>query len=140
MRPDGYLNFAGPPNSPPPKIRNRRIIMTIMPTTAQAQNKDTENPRLKQKWRYKPFTNFLNYYVVDEIGVKSHLPGSTLKIWQSGMSGAQVRYAFTTAASVQAIPIPKNTFTALLPVTFPMEASAYSSCTAATLLAKVSRV
>ena len=38
----------------------------------------------------------------------------------------------------QAIPIPKKTLTALLPVTFPIDASAYSSCMAATLLANVS--
>ena len=43
-----------------------------------------------------------------------------------------------TAAIDQAIPIPRKTFTALLPVTLPIEASAYLSCTAATLLAKVS--
>ena len=42
------------------------------------------------------------------------------------------------AAMVQATPIPKNTLTALLPVTFPIDESAYSSPTAATLLAKVS--
>lgn len=34
--------------------------------------------------------------------------------------------------------MPRKTFTALLPVTFPMDASAYWSCVAATLLAKVS--
>lgn len=42
------------------------------------------------------------------------------------------------AAMDQATPMPKKTFTALLPVTFPMEASAYWSCVAATLLANVS--
>ena len=39
---------------------------------------------------------------------------------------------------VHAIPIPRNTLTALEPVTLPTEASAYGSPQAATLLAKVS--
>lgn len=43
-----------------------------------------------------------------------------------------------TAATDQATPMPKNTLTALLPVTFPIHASAYWSWVAATLLAKVS--
>ena len=38
----------------------------------------------------------------------------------------------------QAMPIPRKTLTALLPVTLPMDASAYLSWTAATLLANVS--
>lgn len=42
------------------------------------------------------------------------------------------------AAMDQATPIPRKTFTALLPVTLPMEASAYWSWVAATLLANVS--
>lgn len=42
------------------------------------------------------------------------------------------------AAMDQATPIPKKTFTALLPVTLPMDASAYWSWVAATLLANVS--
>lgn len=42
------------------------------------------------------------------------------------------------AAMDQATPIPRKTFTALLPVTFPMDASAYWSWVAATLLANVS--
>lgn len=48
------------------------------------------------------------------------------------------RIAETIAHSVHAIPIPKKTLTALLPVTLPMLESAYLSCMAATLLAKVS--
>ncbi|KAF3850389.1 hypothetical protein F7725_012161, partial [Dissostichus mawsoni] len=40
------------------------------------------------------------------------------------------------AAMDQATPIPRNTLTALLPVTLPMEASAYWSWMADTLLAK----
>ena len=46
--------------------------------------------------------------------------------------------AWTMAAIDQAIPIPRKTFTALLPVTFPTDESAYSSLMAATLLANVS--
>lgn len=46
--------------------------------------------------------------------------------------------AFAIAAIDQATPSPRKTFTELLPVTLPMEESAYSSPTAATLLAKVS--
>ncbi|KAF3847159.1 hypothetical protein F7725_020187, partial [Dissostichus mawsoni] len=42
-----------------------------------------------------------------------------------------------TAATVHATPIPRNTLTALLPVTLPTDASACWSCMAATLLAKV---
>lgn len=42
------------------------------------------------------------------------------------------------AAMDQATPIPRKTFTALLPVTLPMDASAYWSWVAATLLANVS--
>lgn len=41
---------------------------------------------------------------------------------------------------VHATPMPRNTFTALLPVTLPTEASAYLSWIAATLLANVSNV
>ena len=58
------------------------------------------------------------------------LPGETLK--------SVPRNAWTMAAIVQAIPIPRNTLTALLPVTIPMDESAYLSFCAATLLAKVS--
>lgn len=43
-----------------------------------------------------------------------------------------------TAAIVHAMPMPRNTLTALLPVTLPTDESAYSSWTAATLLANVS--
>lgn len=46
--------------------------------------------------------------------------------------------AFAIAAIDQATPRPRKTFTELLPVTLPMEESAYSSPMAATLLAKVS--
>ncbi len=42
------------------------------------------------------------------------------------------------AAMDQASPMPRKTFTALLPVTLPMEASAYLSWMADTLLANVS--
>lgn len=42
------------------------------------------------------------------------------------------------AATDQARPIPRKTLTALLPVTLPMEASAYTSWRAADLLANVS--
>ena len=42
------------------------------------------------------------------------------------------------AAMSQGMPRPRNTFTELLPVTFPMALSAYFSLTAAVLLAKVS--
>ena len=43
------------------------------------------------------------------------------------------------AAMVHAIPIPRNTLTALEPVTFPTELSAVSSSIAEVLEAKVSR-
>lgn len=46
--------------------------------------------------------------------------------------------AWNTAAIVQAIPIPRKTLTALLPVTFPIEESAYFSLIAAIFDAKVS--
>lgn len=46
--------------------------------------------------------------------------------------------AWYIAAIDQATPIPRKTFTALLPVTLPIEESAYLSLTAATLLANVS--
>lgn len=42
------------------------------------------------------------------------------------------------AATDQARPMPRKTLTALLPVTLPMEASAYTSWMAAALLANVS--
>lgn len=45
---------------------------------------------------------------------------------------------FTTETDAGLTPMPRNTFTALDPVTLPMEASAYWSWMAATLLAKVS--
>lgn len=48
--------------------------------------------------------------------------------------------ACTTAANVHAMPIPRNTLTALLPVTLPTDESAYSSPMAATLLANVSEI
>ena len=44
------------------------------------------------------------------------------------------------AAIDHAMPIPRNTLTALLPVTFPIEESAYLSLMAATLLANVSAI
>lgn len=43
-----------------------------------------------------------------------------------------------TAAMSHGNPRPRNTLTELLPVTFPMALSAYFSCTAAVLEAKVS--
>lgn len=46
--------------------------------------------------------------------------------------------AFAIAAIDHAIPSPRKTFTELLPVTLPMDESAYSSPMAATLLANVS--
>lgn len=62
---------------------------------------------------------------------KARFPGSTLKV------RPLVRHAM--AAIVHATPMPRKTLTALEPVTLPMEASAYWSWMAATLLAKVSR-
>lgn len=55
-----------------------------------------------------------------------------------GTSNSVPLMAWYTDAMVQAKPIPKNTLTALLPVTFPIDESAYLSPTAAVLLAKVS--
>lgn len=48
------------------------------------------------------------------------------------------RIACTMAANDQARPTPRKTFTELLPVTLPIEESAYSSLIAAVLLANVS--
>lgn len=48
--------------------------------------------------------------------------------------------AFAIAARHQARPKPKNTLTELLPVTLPMDESAYLSLTAAVLLANVSEI
>lgn len=56
----------------------------------------------------------------------------------AGTSNWPPRTVLTIAATVQATPMPRNTFTALLPVTLPMEESAYLSPQAATLLANVS--
>lgn len=58
------------------------------------------------------------------------LPGSTSKVVPLA--------AWYMAARDHAIPSPKNTLTALLPVTLPIEESAYLSFMAATLLANVS--
>lgn len=68
--------------------------------------------------------------MVKSVTEKASEPGSTSKTLP-----LILQY---TAATVQATPIPKNTLTALLPVTFPTHASAYWSWVAATLLAKVS--
>lgn len=68
--------------------------------------------------------------MVKSVTEKASEPGST-----SNTLPLTLQY---TAATVQATPIPKNTLTALLPVTFPTHASAYWSWVAATLLAKVS--
>lgn len=60
----------------------------------------------------------------------TYLPGSTWNV--------SFLLQCTMAANVQATPMPRNTFTAFDPVTLPTDASAYLSCIAATLLAKVS--
>lgn len=60
----------------------------------------------------------------------TYFPGSTLN--------TDPLHQWYTAAMVHATPIPRKTFTALLPVTLPTLASAYLSCMAATLLANVS--
>lgn len=56
----------------------------------------------------------------------------------AGTTKVEPRTQCAIAAMVQATPMPRNTFTALLPVTLQMEESAYLSPIAATLLAKVS--
>lgn len=68
--------------------------------------------------------------MVKRVTEKARFPGSTLN--------ALPLERQTTAAMVQATPMPRKTLTALEPVTFPMEASAYWSWMAATLLANVS--
>lgn len=69
--------------------------------------------------------------IVKRVTEKARFPGSTLK------GSPLERQAM--AAMVQATPMPRKTLTALEPVTLPMEASAYWSWMAATLLANVSR-
>lgn len=72
----------------------------------------------------------MNAIMQNNITANPKFPGST-----SNTSPLKKR---TIAANVHAIPMPKNTFTALLPVTFPIEESAYLSFCAAILLANVS--
>lgn len=67
---------------------------------------------------------------VKRVTEKASEPGSTLKL-----SPFTAQY---TAATDHATPMPRKTLTALLPVTLPMDASAYWSWVAATLLANVS--
>lgn len=55
--------------------------------------------------------------MVKRVTEKASEPGSTRKTFP-------LTFQYT-AATVQATPMPKNTFTALLPVTFPTQASAY---------------
>lgn len=71
-----------------------------------------------------------NAKMVKRVTEKASEPGST---WNAPPFIFQY-----TAATDHATPIPRNTFTALLPVTFPTHASAYWSWVAANLLAKVS--
>lgn len=68
--------------------------------------------------------------MVKSVTEKASDPGSTRKTFP-----LTSQYMADTD---QATPMPRNTLTALLPVTFPTDASAYWSCVAATLLAKVS--
>lgn len=56
----------------------------------------------------------------------------------AGTSNGLPSIALAMAAIDHATPNPRKTFTELLPVTLPIDESAYSSPTAATLLANVS--
>lgn len=68
--------------------------------------------------------------MVKRVTEKARFPGSTKNFLPLERQA--------TAAMVHATPMPRKTLTALDPVTLPMDASAYWSWMAATLLANVS--
>lgn len=87
-------------------------------------------PATDARRRYSSVHTHSPAMMVKRVTEKARFPGSTLNT--SPLERQK------TAAMVHATPMPRKTLTALEPVTLPMEASAYWSWMAATLLANVS--
>lgn len=122
----------GPPSSPPTQSKRRSSMMRML-TKAPTQKMVTLKARLSA--RASRYTTKLTS--------QSHRAHSArLSAWGTYLPGSTRNWLpchqWCTAASDQAMPMPRNTLTALLPVTLPTEASAYLSLRAATLLANVS--
>lgn len=96
----------------------------------QVRGPPSSPPATLARLRYSSVLTHTTAKMVKRVTEKARFPGST-------MNGFPLERQ-ATAAMVHATPIPRKTLTALEPVTLPMEASAYWSWMAATLLAKVS--
>ncbi len=96
----------------------------------QVRGPPSSPPATEGRRRYISTLTHTTAKAVKSVTEKAREPGSTRK-------GLPLERQYT-AAMVHATPMPRKTLTALLPVTLPMEASAYWSWMAATLLAKVS--
>lgn len=96
----------------------------------QVRGPPSSPPATEGRRRYNSTLTTTTAIAVKSVTEKAREPGST---WKDLPLVRQY-----TAAMVHATPMPRKTLTALLPVTLPMEASAYWSWMAATLLAKVS--
>lgn len=96
----------------------------------QVRGPPSSPPATEGRRRYNSTLTHTTAKAVKSETEKAREPGSTWK-------GLPLERQYT-AAMVHATPMPRKTLTALLPVTLPMEASAYWSWMAATLLAKVS--
>jgi len=115
-----FLRGAGPPSSPPASF----LLATkkAMQTTAHTENTVTLKDR-------------------SPAGTMNAPPGYIswrcrgICFFQSSVTPTEFQY---TAAIVHGKPRPRKTFTLLLPVTLPMEASAFESPLAAAIEAKVS--
>lgn len=88
------------------------------------------SPPISGLRRYSSTPTLMKAKMVKRVTEKASVPGDTLN--------CSPLAAWQMAAMDQATPMPRKTFTALLPVTLPMDASAYWSWVAATLLANVS--
>lgn len=83
----------------------------------QVRGPPSSPPATVARRRYNSVTTHTTARMVNKVTEKAKFPGSTLN------TSPLERQA--TAAMVHATPMPKNTLTALEPVTLPMEASAY---------------
>lgn len=96
----------------------------------QVRGPPSSPPATVARRRYSSTVTHTTARMVKRVTEKARFPGSTLNVLPLERQAM--------AAMVQATPMPRKTLTALEPVTLPMEASAYWSWMAATLLANVS--
>ena len=95
------------------RLKNRQLVSTL------GTQGPPSSPSDLRRRRYISTATHTNAKTVKRVTEKARVPGSTrnqppLDWWY-------------TAAMDQATPMPRNTLTALLPVTLPMDASAYWS-------------